>query len=61
MRLPKYKQHEKMGEGDPLKMAGLPMQPKRPGNLSKTPRNKLLKDLRPTKRYWEIHGRPRVD
>ena len=25
MRLPKYKQHEKMGDGDPLKMAGLPV------------------------------------
>ena len=31
-----------MGEGDPLRMAGLPMQSKGKGRLSKTPRNKRL-------------------
>jgi len=41
-RIPTYKQHERMGEGDPLKMAGLPMQSKGKGRLSKTPRNKRL-------------------
>ena len=41
MRIPKYKQHERMGEGDPIRMAGLPMQSK--GKLSKTKRNKNKK------------------
>ena len=40
-KIPAYKQHEKMGQGDPLKMAGLPMQSK--GKLSKAPRNKNKK------------------
>ena len=47
MRLPKYKQHEKMGDGDPLRMAGLPMQSK--GKLSKSHRNK--------KKRWEKKAR----
>jgi len=42
-RIPAYKQHERMGEGDPLKMAGLPMQSKGKGRLSKTKRNKNKK------------------
>ena len=60
MRLPKYKQHEKMGEGDPLRMAGLPMQSK--GGLGKTKRNKgiykkkqndrLLRNLSPEERMY---------
>ena len=43
MRIPKYKQHERMGQGDPIRMAGLPMQPKKKGKLSKTKRNKNCK------------------
>ena len=39
-KIPAYKQHERMGEGNPLKMAGLPMQSKGKGRLSKTKRNK---------------------
>ena len=35
-----YDENSRMGEGDPLRMAGLPVQPKKPGNLSKSPRNK---------------------
>ena len=49
---PIYQPHEKMGEGDPLKMAGLPMQPK--GGLSKTKRNKKIYKGR--KRNWEMTG-----
>jgi hypothetical protein len=37
---PTYQAHEKMGEGDPLRMAGLPMQSKGKGKLGKTKRNK---------------------
>lgn len=54
MRIPKYKQHEKMGEGDPLRMAGLPVQPKKPGNLSKSPRNKANKRQKERKKYDAI-------
>ena len=43
-RIPKYKQHERMGQGDPIRMAGLPMQPKKKGKLSKTKRNKKRYD-----------------
>jgi len=39
-KIPAYKQHEKMGQGDPLRMAGLPIQSK--GKLSKTKRNKRI-------------------
>jgi hypothetical protein len=47
-----------MGEGDPLRMAGLPVQPKKPGSLSKSPRNKANKRQKELKkrdalyRYW---------
>ena len=53
MRLPKYKQHERMGEGDPLKMAGLDaIKPKL--KTPKSPRNKRRYDRR--KRNWEMTG-----
>ena len=65
MRIPKYKQHERMGEGDPIRMAGLPMQSgkhKGKGKLSKNKRNKLLRDLHgDAKKFWEAHGRLRID
>ena len=38
MRIPKYKQHERMGEGDPIRMAGLDL--KKP-----TKRNKYRREL----------------
>ena len=43
-----------MGEGDPLRMAGLPVQPKKPGNLSKSPRNKANKRKKELKKYDSI-------
>ena len=53
-----YDENSRMGEGDPLRMAGLPVQPKKPGSLSKSPRNKANKRQKELKkrdalyRYW---------
>ena len=49
-----YDENSKMGEGDPLRMAGLPVQPKKPGNLSKSPRNKANKIKKERKKYDAI-------
>ena len=49
-----YDENSKMGEGDPLRMAGLPVQPKKPGNLSKSPRNKANQRQKELKKYDSI-------
>tara|TARA_R110002050_G_scaffold1425_3_gene10301 strand:+ start:12463 stop:12672 length:210 start_codon:yes stop_codon:yes gene_type:complete len=55
MRIPKYKQHEKMGQGDPMRMAGLDVvKPKL--KTPKSPRNKKRYDKR--MRNWRMTGDP---
>tara|TARA_R110002110_G_scaffold288425_1_gene502847 strand:+ start:45 stop:254 length:210 start_codon:yes stop_codon:yes gene_type:complete len=52
-KIPAYKQHEKMGQGDPIRMAGLDV--KKPKlKTPKTPRNKKRYDRR--KENWEYTG-----
>jgi len=55
-----YDENSRMGEGDPLRMAGLPVQPKKPGNLGKSPRNKANQRQKELKKRdaidrWQLH------
>ena len=50
MRIPKYKQHERMGQGDPMRMAGLDVSKpklriKKPKTKLKRRRNKKEEDF----------------